>query len=127
MNTVPENWIPFVPAHVDGSNREVQLQRAAMPRILKNNPDDTPDKVRPRTSLLQVGLADKKAYFIHEEEVPRSGIIVAQTFKRSRWADGKVFVWFGARKTTGRGEGSSGLGFDLILDRKNPPPAPPNP
>ncbi|HEY4108097.1 hypothetical protein [Puia sp.] len=125
MNTVPENWIPFIPTHVDGSNREVQLQRAAMPRILENNPSPKPDKVRPRTALLQEGLPDKKAYFIHEEEVPRSGIIVAQGFKRTRWANGKVFVWFGARKTTGRGEGSSGLGFDLILNRDPTPPAPP--
>jgi hypothetical protein len=29
MTTVPENWIPFVPVHVDGDNREVQLQRSA--------------------------------------------------------------------------------------------------
>ncbi|HTI12873.1 MAG TPA: hypothetical protein VL832_30115 [Puia sp.] len=116
MNAVPENWIPFIPAHVTGSNREVQLQRAAMPRILENDPDPTPDKVRPRTSLLQEGLADKLPYFIPEEEVPRSGILVSQSFKRTRWANGKVFVWYGARKTTGRGEGSSGLGFDRIVD-----------
>ena len=54
----------------------------------------------------------------HEEEVPRSGIRVEQSFQRTRWNDGKVFVWFGARKTTGRGEGSSGLGFDRIVPRK---------
>ena len=29
MNTVPEHWIPFVPVHVAGYNREIQLQRAA--------------------------------------------------------------------------------------------------
>jgi hypothetical protein len=34
MNTVPENWIPFVPVHVDCDNRSIQLQRAALPRIL---------------------------------------------------------------------------------------------
>src|SRR6266850_4693575 len=77
MNTIPENWIPFIPAHVKDSNREVQLQRAAMPRILEGSPDK-PDKIRPRTALLQEGLADKNSYFIHEEEVPRSGIRVTQ-------------------------------------------------
>ena len=116
MNAVPENWIPFIPAHVEGSNREVQLQRAAMPRILDGD-NGKPDKIRPRTALLQPGLAGKKPYFIHEEEVPRSGIKVAQSFQRTRWNGGKVFVWFGVRKETGRGEASSGLGFDRIVNR----------
>jgi hypothetical protein len=117
MNTIPENWIPFIPAHVDGSNREVQIQRAAMPRILEGNPEK-PDKIRPRTALLQEGLAERKPYFIHEEEIPRSGIRVEQSYQRTRWGNGKVFVWFGVRKTTGRGEGSSGLGFDRLISRK---------
>lgn len=116
MNTIPENWIPFIPAHVKDSNREVQLQRAAMPRILDGDPGK-PEKIRPRTSLLQVGLKNKDPYFVHEEEVPRSGIRVLQTFKRTRWRNGKVFVWLGVRKTSGRGEGSSGLGFDRIVPR----------
>ncbi len=34
MNTVPENWIPFIPVHVPNNNRDVQLQRAAMPRVI---------------------------------------------------------------------------------------------
>lgn len=117
MNTIPENWIPFIPAHVKDSNREVQIQRAAMPRILEGK-QGKPDKIRPRTALLQEGLAQKKPYFIHEEEVPRSGIRVEQSFQRTRWSNGKVFVWFGVRKTTGRGEGSSGLGFDRIVAAK---------
>jgi len=114
MNTIPENWIPFIPAHVKDNNREVQLQRAAMPRILEGNPDK-PDKIRPRTALLQEGLAEKAPYFIHEEEVPRSGTRVSQEYKRTRWSGGQVFIWWGVRKTTGRGEGSSGLGFDRIV------------
>jgi len=114
MNTIPENWIPFVPAHVDGSNREVQIQRAAMPRILTGD-TGKPQKIRPRTSLLQFGLTARDPYFIHEEEVPRSGVRLKQSYQRTRWNDGKVFVWLGVRKTTGRGEGSSGLGFDRIV------------
>ncbi len=31
---VPENWIPFIPVHNPGSNREIRLQRAAMPRLI---------------------------------------------------------------------------------------------
>src|SRR5439155_26928170 len=29
MNTVPESWIPLIPVHVEGDNRNIQLQRAA--------------------------------------------------------------------------------------------------
>jgi hypothetical protein len=120
INTIPENWIPFIPVHIKNSNREVQLQRAAMPRILEGQ-KGVPAKVRPRTSLLQEGLGKKGPYFIHEEEVPRAGIKVAQSFQRTRWRDGKVYVWLGVRKTTGRGEGSSGLGFDRIVAKNRNP------
>ncbi|HEX8149790.1 MAG TPA: hypothetical protein VF591_21600 [Pyrinomonadaceae bacterium] len=118
MSTVPENWIPFIPVHVEGDNRETQLQRAAMPRVIEGDPQIR--KVRPRTSLLREGLdqAQKAAYYLHEEEVPRAGVQVSQSFQRTRWRDGGVFIWLGARKQTGRGEGSSGLAFDSILDVK---------
>jgi hypothetical protein len=51
MTTVPENWIPFVAVRVDGDNLEIQLQRAAMPRIFDGDPNP-PVKVQPRTVLL---------------------------------------------------------------------------
>ena len=117
MNQVPENWIPFIPVHLEGDTREIQLQRAAMPRFLKGD-TAKPAKVRPRTSLLMEGLEEKQPYYIYEEEVPRNGVIVYQSFQRTRWKNGRVFVWYGAHKTTGRGEGSSGLAFDRILANK---------
>jgi len=119
MNTVPEEWIPFIPVHLPGDNREIQLQRAAMPRILNGDPN-LPVKVRPRTTLLREGLdrTPKAAYFVHEEEVPRTGTLVQQTFKRTRWSGGRVFTWLGVSKHTGRGEGSSGLAFDQIPETR---------
>jgi hypothetical protein len=116
MNQIPENWIPFIPVHLDEENREIQLQRAAMPRFLENAQD--PAKVRPRTILLQEGLAAKMPYYIHEEEIPRAGAKVYHSYQRTRWKNGSVYVWFGSRKTVGRGEGSSGLAFDRILAQK---------
>jgi hypothetical protein len=113
MNTVPEHWIPFIAVHVPGSVREIELQRAALPRILDNDPD-RPEKVRPRTSLLRHGLPT--AYFLFEEEVPRAGAVLSQRFRRTRWSDGRVITWLGVRKQTGRGEGSSGLRFDALID-----------
>jgi hypothetical protein len=115
MTSVPENWIPFIPVHVPGSNREIQLQRAAMPRILDGDPNP-PVKVQPRTVLLRQGLdlAPPQTYFVYQEEVPRAGVRLVQAFQRTRWTDGSVFTWLRVRKQTGRGEGASGLGFDQL-------------
>jgi hypothetical protein len=120
MNTVPENWIPFLPVHVPGSNRDIQLQRAAMPRILIGNPDP-PEKIQPLTALLRQGLDDAvpSVYFVHEEEVPRAGVRVTQYYSRTRWTTGQVFTWLRAQKQTGRGEASSGLGFDRLVDQNS--------
>lgn len=109
--SVPENWVPFIARHKPGSNRQIRLQRASMPRP---NPLT---RIEPRTRILRVGLDGlpvRKPYFLHEEEVPRAGAIVTRGFQRARWFDGKVFTWVGRRKETGRGESASGLAFDQI-------------
>jgi hypothetical protein len=110
---VSENWIPFIPVHIPGSNREIRLQRAAMPRLIPG----TPTPVEPRGAILRTGLDEtaRQPYFIHEEEVPRAGAIVSRTYQRARWWDGRIYTWLGRRKQTGRGQGSSGLEFDLII------------
>ena len=118
MSSVPENWIPMIPVHIEGDNRETQLQRASMLRILTGDTNPAPDAVKPRTSLLRQGLEETPAqkYLLHEEEVPRAGTRVTKSFQRTRWRDGRAWVWLGVRKQTGRGEGSSGLAFDRIID-----------
>jgi hypothetical protein len=118
MNSTPENWIPLIPVHVPGNNREIQLQRAAMPRILTG--DTTPArKVQPLTSLLREGLdlPTPQTYFLHEEEVPRAGVRLTQYYSRSRWTQGQVYTWLRVQKQTGRGEASSGLAFDRLVDK----------
>jgi hypothetical protein len=120
MTDVPENWIPFVPVHKKNDNRETQLQRASMLRIIEgDDPNLKPDKVKPMTTLLREGLENKPAplpYYVHEEEVPRAGVCVKKQFRRTRWLNGSVFTWLAIRRNTGRGEGSSGLGFDMIVE-----------
>jgi hypothetical protein len=116
MSTVPEQWIPFIPVHVPGNNREIQIQRAALPRILAGDPNP-PVKVQPRTALLREGIDEGALYFIYEEEVPRAGTRLLQCYERTRWTDGKVYTWLRVIKQTGRGEGSSGLAFDEIVDQ----------
>ncbi len=118
MTEVPEHFIPFIPTHVPGSVREIQLQRARMLRIIHRDPFP-PDKIPPRTSLIRHGLDDGETYHVHEEEVPRAGIRVSQSFRRARWIGGQAYVWLGETKRVGRGERSSGLAFDSLI---NPPP-----
>jgi len=97
---VPENWRPFVPAHVPGSNRAIRLQRARLPG-------------QPPEPLGRI-LAGTPPLFIAEEEIPRSGRIVRRNFQRARWIDGGTFLWIGRESLIGRGEGSSGLAFDNV-------------
>jgi hypothetical protein len=117
MTSVPENWVPLIPVHVSGDMREVQLQRASMPRVMAGD-TAPPEPVKPRTTLMRFGLDQDapESYAIHEEEVPRAGAVLTQSYQRTRWTDGRVWLWLGCRKKTGRGESSSGLAFDQIID-----------
>jgi hypothetical protein len=63
--------------------------------------------------------AVKLPYFLHEEEVPRSGIRASESFRRTRWTKGEAYVWIGVQKHIGRGERSSGLAFDTIVNAKS--------
>jgi hypothetical protein len=121
MSTVPEHWIPFIPVHEGAGQRAIQLQRASVPRVIPGDPLSPPAPVRPRTDLLRVGLDAGAPYFLPDEEVPRSGRRVLQVFRRARWHDGSVHVWLAARSEVGRGEGSSGLGYDRLIDKRADP------
>ena len=106
MGSVPAAWIPFLPTHVAGSNREIQLQRGAMP-----GPGGS--AVAPRGALLRPEPV-ASPYYIHEEEVGRAGVQLVRRWNRTRTPDGRVVVWCGRERTAGRGEGASGLRFDSI-------------
>jgi hypothetical protein len=51
---------------------------------------------------------------LYEEEVPREGLRLTRSFQYTRWIDGSSHLWIGRRKQIGRGEGSSGLQFDVL-------------
>ena len=78
MTSVARALDPVHPRARAGDNREIQLQRAAMPRLLNGTEGVTPDKIRPRTRLVREGLDDELAvpYYVAEEEVERAGTIV---------------------------------------------------
>jgi hypothetical protein len=119
MTSVAEHWIPFIPVHLDNDNREIQLQRAAMPRLLEGQTGVVPDKVAPRTRLMREGLESLPAdpYYIAEEEIERAGTVIETKWQRCRWQGGAVVLWQGHHRRTGRGEGSSGLAFDTLVPK----------
>jgi hypothetical protein len=104
-NNVPDNWIPFIPVHKEvsasGVLQEIRLQRARMPQ-----------GTRPLSSVIS---ERQPVFFIEEEEVPRAGVIITRNFQRTRWLNGKTFLWVGRRKKAGRGEGLANLMFDQIM------------
>jgi hypothetical protein len=105
--TVPENWIPFLPAQRPGSVQDIALQRAAMPRL-----GSAPGTVVAAKGVL---LNEQELpWFVNEEEVPQAGTILTRSYQRARWYGGRTFLWLGRRRQTGRGVGSSGLRFDDI-------------
>jgi hypothetical protein len=105
---VPQNWIPFIPVQVPGSIQDIRYLRANMPR-LGSPPVDV---IKPLGVLLNEVPAP---YYINEEEIPYAGTIVRRTWQRTRWYNGKTYVWIGRYRETGRGQGSSGLQFDQII------------
>lgn len=112
---VPENWIPFIPVHNPGSNRDIRLQRAAMRREISGVEEKS---VEPRGAILRSGLNEEphQHYFLHEEEVSKTGVQLTRTYQRVRWWNGQVYTWLGRRKQTGRGQ-DSGLEFDRIAPK----------
>jgi hypothetical protein len=71
----------------------------------------------PRGSILRLdpnAPVDTDYLRIEEEEVPRDGIEIRRAFNYARDANGRALLWIGRSKVTGRGEGSSGLRFDVI-------------
>ncbi|HEY1307855.1 MAG TPA: hypothetical protein VGF24_30090 [Vicinamibacterales bacterium] len=111
--TVPENWIPFLPVQVSAVSGDIRLQRGRMARIIRGAPSPT---VAPRGDILRVGLdqTPQQPYVIEEEEVPAGGTKVVRAYQRTRWYDGRVYVWIGRQKTRGRGDSDSGLQFDQV-------------
>jgi hypothetical protein len=109
---VPDHWIPFVPVPAGGDDPGVVLERRTMRRVTS---DGTVD-IEPLGRLLEPGTVLR----IQEAEVPREGIIVERSFQLARWSDGSTHLWLGRRKRVGRGEGSSGLRFDVV-DRAGTP------
>jgi hypothetical protein len=99
-STVPIHWTPYVPTS-DGY-RSIELVRG---RIV--------GKPGPRGRLLTEAAQQR----LFDAEVPRDGVIVSRVPTLVRRTDGVYDRWIGRRVSTGRGEGASGLAFDVARRR----------
>ena len=101
--SVPDYWIPLLPVQ-EGS--AIRLRRGSLPVTESETLQGT---FEPQGLILDPG----RELLLHDEEVPREGARVTRRFQYSRWIDGSTLLWIGRRKEPGRGEGSSGLRFDV--------------
>jgi hypothetical protein len=102
----PDYWTPLLPVRVDLSTPAIRLRRG---RLLRGDAAE-PAAPQPLGRILEPG----RPLNLFEEEVPRAGARVTRTYQFARWVDGSTHVWIGRRKGAGRGEGYSGLRFDLV-------------
>lgn len=98
---VPDFWIPFLPVQ---SGLAVQLRRGALPGEKPGSASWPQGRI----------LAPGQELMLPDEEVSREGVRITRTYQYARWSDGSTQLWVGRRKQPGRGEGSSGLQFDVL-------------
>jgi hypothetical protein len=101
--SVPDYWIPLLPVRVGNA---LWLKRGALPRVTSGGIEGT---FEPQGLILDPG----RDLLLPDEEVPREGARVTRGYQYVRWVDGSTHLWIGRRKEPGRGEGSSGLRFDI--------------
>lgn len=102
---VPDYWIPLLPVKVDKNRPDIRLRRG---RLLADRSGE-PVAPEPQGRLPEPG----RQLDLFEEEVPCSGVRVTRAYQYTRWTDGSTHLWLGRRKIPGRGEGWSGLRFDI--------------
>lgn len=106
--TVPDYWIPLLPVK-DGTT--LRLKRGVLPAFGEGGIQGLQ---LPKGRLLE----PNRELLLYEEEVPREGARVTRTYQYARWIDGSTHLWIGRHKEPGRGEGSSGLQFDVAEKRE---------
>jgi hypothetical protein len=102
----PNYWIPLISVRTSSlTPTAATLQRGA---VLPPDPKALP--IPPLGRILEPG----HDLVMYDHEVPRSGIRVTRRYRYARWSGGTVHLWAARNKKAGRGQGSSGLRFDLL-------------
>lgn len=95
--TVPDYWIPFLPVDIDTG--PLQMRRGRLPTAASG----------PLGQFLNY-----PAQTIPLEELPQEGVRLERVYRYARGTDGSTHLWLGRRRSVGRGEGRSGLRFDIL-------------
>ena len=106
VTKVPDNWVPLLPVK---SSEGLRLRRGKVLKV-----DGPPGFVEAQGRILNPDGTSDQSLRIFEEEIPREGVRVTRSYQYTRWFDGSTHLWIGRRKQIGRGEGSSGLRFDVV-------------
>jgi hypothetical protein len=99
-SAVPDHWIPLVPEQVAAGSGPIRLacvdwRGASRGRLLAEH-------------------APGALLYLRDEELPRTGRKVTRTHRHARWYDGGSLDWVGRANVLGRGEGTSGLTYDVV-------------
>jgi hypothetical protein len=106
---VPPYWFPLLP--LQSGLRSIAFELGEV--------DLEPPPAPAPAGRLLTGKVGKLQ--IAEAEVDRAGLRVAVVHRRTRWIGGTTQHWIGRDRGPGRGEGASGLRFDVV--ESPPPPA----
>jgi hypothetical protein len=98
---VPDNWIPLVP--VQTGTTAFRFRRGLM---------GSPGARTARGRILEPW----HPFFVADQAIPREGVQVTRRYRRTRWSDGKTYLWLARRAVIGKGESGSGLEFDAVRD-----------
>ena len=105
----PQHWFPLLPQRAQPTDPSMTFRLGALPRLA---PGGAVTPLHPRGRLL-APMVREPHVTLREDEVPREGARVTRAYQLARWMDGTTHLWLGRRKRVGRGEGSSGLRFDI--------------
>lgn len=111
---VPDYWLPLVPEQL-GDRRSYRFV------LVPLTPLSAGETVQDPKGVLLRATSEAERRWIQEEEVPRSGVTVERVCRYARWYGGTIHQWVATRKRHGRGEGSSGLRFDAVVEPRPKP------
>jgi hypothetical protein len=96
-SSVPDYWFPFLPGNLESG--QLRMRRGILPTS---------------SSGPQGRLLSYPSLTMFLEELPREGVHLVRRYRHARGLDGSTALWIGRRRSTGRGEGRSGLHFDYL-------------
>jgi hypothetical protein len=106
QTVVPDYWIPLAPEKV---GEAIHLRLVPL-EVFDGERTTTAE---PKGILLSSADPGDRLW-LFEEEIPREGTLVDRVYRLARWQDGHTSLWSARRRRVGRGEGSSGLRFDVL-------------